>query len=72
MNINLIYYIVPVFCILFDKTGLFVFTGADDLLVKMWGTHTGNICAVSSSRCGALTQVTFVQYPLVDVGHSHR
>jgi len=32
-----------VFCILFDKTGLFVFTGADDLLVKMWGTHTGRL-----------------------------
>merc|ERR1719319_9885 len=32
-----------VFCILFDKTGQYVFTGADDLLVKMWSTTTGRL-----------------------------
>ena len=32
-----------VFCLLFDKTGQFIFTGADDLLVKMWGTHNGRL-----------------------------
>ena len=32
-----------VFCLLFDKSGQFVFTGADDLLVKMWGTHNGRL-----------------------------
>lgn len=33
----------PVFCLLFDKSGHYVFTGADDLLVKMWGTYTGRL-----------------------------
>ena len=32
-----------VFCLLFDKSGHYVFTGADDLLVKMWGTYTGRL-----------------------------
>ncbi|XP_023331466.1 bromodomain and WD repeat-containing protein 3 isoform X10 [Eurytemora carolleeae] len=32
-----------VFCLLFDKTGNYVFTGADDLLVKMWGTFNGRL-----------------------------
>ena len=33
----------PVFCLLFDKTGRYVFTGADDLLVKMWGASNGRL-----------------------------
>eukprot|EP00092_Neocalanus_flemingeri_P004293 GFUD01004614.1.p1 GENE.GFUD01004614.1~~GFUD01004614.1.p1 ORF type:complete len:2283 (-),score=565.95 GFUD01004614.1:61-6909(-) len=32
-----------VFCLLFDKTGHYIFTGADDLLVKMWGTYNGRL-----------------------------
>ena len=32
-----------VFCLLFDKTGRYVFTGADDLLVKMWETCSGRL-----------------------------
>jgi len=36
-------HISMVFCILFDKTGQYVFTGADDLLVKMWSTTTGRL-----------------------------
>lgn len=26
----------PVFCIKFDRTGQYIFTGADDMLVKVW------------------------------------
>ena len=32
-----------VFCLLFDKTGRYVFTGADDLLVKIWETCSGRL-----------------------------
>jgi len=32
-----------VFCLLFDKSGHYIFTGADDLLVKMWGTYNGRL-----------------------------
>ena len=32
-----------VFCLLFDRSGHYIFTGADDLLVKMWGTHNGRL-----------------------------
>ncbi len=32
-----------VYCLLFDRTGRFVFTGADDLLVKCWQVRDGRL-----------------------------
>jgi bromodomain and WD repeat domain-containing protein 1/3 len=32
-----------VYCLLFDRTGKFAFTGADDLLVKCWRVHDGRL-----------------------------
>ncbi len=32
-----------VYCLLFDRTGKFVFTGADDLLVKCWRVYDGRL-----------------------------
>ncbi|XP_065578640.1 PH-interacting protein-like [Artemia franciscana] len=32
-----------VFCVLFDRTGRYIFTGADDLLVKVWSAIDGRL-----------------------------
>lgn len=34
-----------VYCVLYDKTGKYVITGADDLLVKVWSTIDGRLLA---------------------------
>ncbi|KAK0426130.1 hypothetical protein QR680_009545 [Steinernema hermaphroditum] len=33
----------PIFCVAFDRTGRFVFTGADDCLVKVWDVEKGTL-----------------------------
>ena len=34
-----------VYCVLFDRTGKYVITGADDLLVKVWSSTDGRLLA---------------------------
>lgn len=34
-----------VYCVLFDRTGQYVITGADDLLVKVWSAIDGRLLA---------------------------
>lgn len=34
-----------VYCVLFDRTGKYVITGADDLLVKVWSSVDGRLLA---------------------------
>ncbi|KAL3278873.1 hypothetical protein HHI36_016393 [Cryptolaemus montrouzieri] len=34
-----------VYCLLFDATGRYILTGADDLLVKLWSAYTGRLLA---------------------------
>jgi bromodomain and WD repeat domain containing protein 1/3 len=34
-----------VYCVLFDRSGRFIITGADDLLVKVWDAHSGRLLA---------------------------
>jgi len=34
-----------VYCVLFDRTGRYIITGADDLLVKIWDTNSGRLLA---------------------------
>lgn len=33
------------YCVLYDRTGKYVITGADDLLVKVWSTLDGRLLA---------------------------
>lgn len=44
-----------VYCLLFDQTGQYVFTGADDLLVKVWSANSGRL--LSTFR-GASSEIT--------------
>lgn len=34
-----------VYCVLFDRTGKYIITGADDLLVKVWSSVDGRLLA---------------------------
>lgn len=34
-----------VYCVLFDRTGKYIITGADDLLVKVWSSIDGRLLA---------------------------
>lgn len=34
-----------VYCVLFDRTGKYIITGADDLLVKIWSSIDGRLLA---------------------------
>lgn len=45
----------PVYCLLFDSTGRYVITGADDMLVKLWCAYSGKL--VHSFR-GALSEIS--------------
>ncbi|CAH0389929.1 unnamed protein product [Bemisia tabaci] len=44
-----------VYCLLFDNTGNYVITGADDLLVKVWSVKDGRLLATLR---GASTEIT--------------
>ncbi len=52
-----------VFCLLFDKTGNYVFTGADDLLVKVSRTKNNYVCKfMDLSNTTAFTFSFFSRY----------
>ncbi|KAI1294611.1 Bromodomain and WD repeat-containing protein 1 [Halotydeus destructor] len=40
---RLLGHLSSVYCILFDRTGQYIFTGADDLLVKIWSARDGRL-----------------------------
>nr|CAH7754791.1 unnamed protein product [Callosobruchus chinensis] len=44
-----------VYCLLFDHSGRFIMTGADDFLIKLWSTYTGRLIA---SFRGASSEIT--------------
>ncbi|KAK6636696.1 hypothetical protein RUM43_010358 [Polyplax serrata] len=46
-----------VYCLLFDRTGQFVFTGADDLLVKVWSTQSGRLLATLRGASSEITDM---------------
>lgn len=38
-------HLAAVYCLLYDRTGKYVITGADDFLVKVWSTTDGRLLA---------------------------
>ncbi|XP_050296565.1 bromodomain and WD repeat-containing protein 3 [Anthonomus grandis grandis] len=46
-----------VYCLLFDHSGRFIITGADDLLIKMWATYTGRLVAVFRGASSEITDI---------------
>ncbi|XP_046404459.1 bromodomain and WD repeat-containing protein 3-like isoform X2 [Ischnura elegans] len=46
-----------VYCLLFDRTGKFVITGADDLLVKIWSAIDGRLLATLRGASAEITDI---------------
>ncbi|XP_066999443.2 bromodomain and WD repeat-containing protein 3 [Anabrus simplex] len=46
-----------VYCLLFDRTGRYVITGADDLLVKIWSTIDGRLMATLRGATAEITDI---------------
>ncbi|KAK7871917.1 hypothetical protein R5R35_009722 [Gryllus longicercus] len=46
-----------VYCLLFDRTGRYVISGADDLLVKVWSTIDGRLIATLRGASAEITDI---------------
>ncbi|KAL5289713.1 BRWD3 family protein [Megaselia abdita] len=46
-----------VYCVLFDRTGRYIITGADDLLVKMWSSLDGRLLATFRGASAEITDI---------------
>ncbi|XP_053693465.1 PH-interacting protein [Sabethes cyaneus] len=46
-----------VYCVLFDRTGKYVITGADDLLVKLWSAIDGRLLATFRGASAEITDI---------------
>ncbi|KAK4883678.1 hypothetical protein RN001_006997 [Aquatica leii] len=46
-----------VYCLLFDRTGRFIVTGADDLLIKVWSSTSGRLLATFRGASSELTDI---------------
>ncbi|XP_069680733.1 bromodomain and WD repeat-containing protein 3 isoform X4 [Periplaneta americana] len=46
-----------VYCLLFDRTGRYVITGADDLLVKIWSAIDGRLLATLRGASAEITDI---------------
>ncbi|CAM9453617.1 unnamed protein product, partial [Ectocarpus sp. 13 AM-2016] len=47
----------PVFCIKFDRTGQYIFTGADDALVKVWSVTSGRLLLCLRGHASVITDM---------------
>lgn len=46
-----------VYCVLFDRTGKYIITGADDLLVKLWSAIDGRLLCTFRGPTAELTDI---------------
>ncbi|KAJ8937367.1 hypothetical protein NQ314_011913 [Rhamnusium bicolor] len=46
-----------VYCLLFDHSGKYIITGADDLLIKLWSAHTGRLLAAFRGAKSEITDI---------------
>lgn len=47
-----------VYCVCFDQTGQFIFTGADDHLIKIWDARTGRLLKTLRGHHGEITDMS--------------
>ncbi|CAB3373121.1 Hypothetical predicted protein [Cloeon dipterum] len=57
LNHRTLGHLSAVFCVLFDKSGRFIITGADDLLVKIWEVHSGRLMATLRGASQEITDI---------------
>lgn len=46
-----------VYCVLFDRTGRYIITGADDLLVKLWSSFDGRLLSTFRGASAEITDI---------------
>lgn len=46
-----------VYCVSYDRTGNYIFTGADDALVKIWHAHSGRLLATLRGHASEITDM---------------
>lgn len=46
-----------VYCVLFDRTGKYIITGADDLLVKLWSAIDGRLLTTFRGASSEITDI---------------
>ncbi|EDW66817.2 bromodomain and WD repeat-containing protein 3 [Drosophila virilis] len=46
-----------VYCVLFDRTGRYIITGADDLLIKIWSAADGRLLATLRGASAEITDI---------------
>ncbi|GFU01926.1 bromodomain and WD repeat-containing protein 1 [Trichonephila clavipes] len=54
---RLLGHLSSVYCVLFDRTGKYIFTGADDLLVKIWSALDGRLLAALRGHSAEITDM---------------
>lgn len=54
---RLLGHLSSVYCVLFDRSGNYIFTGADDLLVKMWSATDGRLLATLRGHSAEITDL---------------
>uniref|UniRef100_A0A336MD76 CSON013811 protein n=1 Tax=Culicoides sonorensis TaxID=179676 RepID=A0A336MD76_CULSO len=51
-------HLTAVYCVLFDRSGKYIITGADDLLVKLWSAIDGRLLATFRGASAEITDIT--------------
>ncbi|UYV80694.1 BRWD3 [Cordylochernes scorpioides] len=54
---RLLGHLSSVYCVLFDRSGHYIFTGADDNLVKIWSAHDGRLLATMRGHSGEISDL---------------
>lgn len=54
---RLLGHLSSVYCVLFDRSGHYIFTGADDLLVKIWSATDGRLLATLRGHSAEITDL---------------
>eukprot|EP00794_Sanderia_malayensis_P000318 gene318-948_t len=61
MHKRILGHLASVYCVLFDKTGHVIVTGADDNLVKLWSTFDGRLLATLRGHFGEISDLAINQ-----------
>lgn len=51
-------HLAPVYCVTFDMTGQYIFTGADDNLIKIWSARDGRLLSTLRGHSGEITDLS--------------
>lgn len=50
-------HLAAIYCILFDRSGKYIITGADDLLIKVWSSIDGRLLATFRGASGEIMDI---------------